>query len=33
MNAQSLVAKVWSFANVPSDQGVSYQALNDGAVA
>jgi type I restriction enzyme M protein len=26
MNAQSLVAKVWNFAHVLRDQGVSYQA-------
>ncbi len=26
MNAQSLVAKVWNFAQVLRDQGVSYQA-------
>jgi len=26
VNAQTLVAKVWNFAHVPRDQGVSYQA-------
>ena len=26
MNSESLVAKVWNFANVLRDQGVSYQA-------
>ena len=26
MNAQTLVAKVWNFAHVLRDQGVSYQA-------
>ena len=26
MNAQSIVAKVWNFAHVLRDQGVSYQA-------
>ena len=27
MNAQSLVAKVWNFAHVLRDQGVSYQEV------
>jgi type I restriction enzyme M protein len=26
MNAQTLIAKVWNFAHVLRDQGVSYQA-------